>query len=1177
MAIDKNMVLKEAQKFAAKGQFDKAILEWRKLLKDYPSDSSIYNTIGDLSLKKGGSKGKAEAVDAYYRAGTILAAEGFTSKAIAVFRKVLNIDPKKVEVHLALGDMNADKGLTSNALESYKLAADHYKQNKEMRKALDIYQKMADLNPSNAAFRLKLADMYAKEGMNEAAIKSYLETADVHLSNGAFNDARQIFEKALTLDPNNMQVYYKAGIVYYKEGKYVEACKAIKPAFESDPANQELVDIYLDALAKAGRDTEAEEIYKKLLSQDETRIDLREKLFRLYLGRKEHDKALAEARIIAEARLKDRDVSGEKGNKLLPGTGEAVLDEGANAALDTLKGLVAENPDFVEGRRTLSDFYAKVGRGEDAARELVQASEILIGEGDKDGAKGALARAIELAPDMAEARQRLESLLPSPAAPEPAIAETAAQQLAPPQHAMMPPLMPATASSAPPAAEEDPAIAGAITEADVLVKYGLSAKALEQLEGLAKKFPQSIQVRTKLRDLYGDQGNVSKAVVHMLVLADLYAKRGARDQAQSILQTALELDPGNAEVRSQLGIAPSAHAQALAASGELTFEEPPGGTSPELGEEPVAPGFGARGEFTLDEPAKEAHAPGEFSFAESSTVPEIPAEEPLPSLEETTPAEFSQPAPEEPVEPPAPVSGWEASAPGEISFEELLTVPEIPAEEPLPSLEETTPAEFPQPVPEEPVERSARPALEMKAPEQKPPPKEPDLKEIWAEAEFYYQQGLLDEAKKHYAKIIQHDPSDTRAIERLTEISQEAKETREFSKFSETVDGLEEYAPASGATESGEVTAANESDEEAVRTLMQEMAQLKQQHLPVPSPGEDTVAPVPPKVASGEGVAASAPNDKAVRLLMQEIAQLKQQMQEIGQLKQKLQPVPSPSEDIVAPVPPKISGEGVAVSASDEEAVRTLMQEIAQLKQRTGALSGEATTAPPSPASPSKRKEQAVKQPDDFFDLASELRDELNSLAVPPPSSASAEAQGLDDMFEEFKKGVEQQAVKEDVDTHYNLGVAYKEMGLLDDAIAEFVLTPENEPKFVQSRYMLGLCYMDKGEHQKAIAEIQGALNFSENQGVALKDLVGLRYDLGLAYQLAGNAGGALNEFQKVYDADPGYRDTASKIKELQKGNFISLEQLKDDIEKEISVKFLEEGERIEREEKIRKNERVRS
>ena len=42
-----------------------------------------------------------------------------------------------------------------------------------------------------------------------------------------------------------------------------------------------------------------------------------------------------------------------------------------------------------------------------------------------------------------------------------------------------------------------------------------------------------------------------------------------------------------------------------------------------------------------------------------------------------------------------------------------------------------------------------------------------------------------------------------------------------------------------------------------------------------------------------------------------------------------------------------------------------------------------------------------------------------------------------------FKKGVEEQAGREDSDTHYNLGIAYKEMGLLDEAIAEFLLTRE--------------------------------------------------------------------------------------------------------------------------------------
>src|SRR5512136_1575879 len=153
MAIDRNSVIKEAQKFAGKGQFDKAIAEWRKLVKDSPNDANIFNTIGDLCLKK---NSKAEAVDAYKRAADILAEDGFTSKAIALYKKVLNIDPEKVEIHLALGDMNADKGLTGNALESYKFAADHYKKKNDIVKALGIYQKMADLNPANVAFRVKL-------------------------------------------------------------------------------------------------------------------------------------------------------------------------------------------------------------------------------------------------------------------------------------------------------------------------------------------------------------------------------------------------------------------------------------------------------------------------------------------------------------------------------------------------------------------------------------------------------------------------------------------------------------------------------------------------------------------------------------------------------------------------------------------------------------------------------------------------------------------------------------------------------------------------------------------------------------------------------------------------------------------------------------------------------------
>jgi tetratricopeptide (TPR) repeat protein len=234
-------------------------------------------------------------------------------------------------------------------------------------------------------------------------------------------------------------------------------------------------------------------------------------------------------------------------------------------------------------------------------------------------------------------------------------------------------------------------------------------------------------------------------------------------------------------------------------------------------------------------------------------------------------------------------------------------------------------------------------------------------------------------------------------------------------------------------------------------------------------------------------------------------------------------------------------------------------------------LSKEAGAAPSAPP----RKEPA----EEFFDLAAELRDELGSMAPSAKATSGVlpEEQSLDDIFEEFKKGVVQQAEKEDTGTHYNLGVAYKEMGLLEDAIAEFVMTREGESIFVQSKYMLGLCYMEMGEYQNAVDEIMNALNYGMSRGMTDQERIPMQYDLGLAYQGFGNINNAITEFQQVYAVDPHYRDAAAKLNELREGDFISLEQLKDDIEKEISAKFLEEGERIEREEKSQKAEKSRS
>ncbi len=1051
MAIDKNTVMKEAQKFVAKGQFDKAIAEWKKLLKESPNDANIFNTIGDLCLKK---DAKADACDAYKKAADVLAADGFTSKAIALYKKVVNIDPKQFDVHLALGDLNAEKGLSGNALESYKIVVDHYMQQKDTVKALGIYQKMADLNATNVSFRVKLGDMYAKENMAAEASAAYLNAADVHMAKNAFQDARQLFEKVLTLDPGNMAVYHKAGIVYLLEGKFSEACKVLKRAFEKDPANREIADAYLDALYKAAKEPEAEQVIRKILDSDAARTDLRERLIKIYLAKNEQNKALDEVTVLA----------GEK---------TAAGDNGA--AEKILKKFVADAPEYIPGRKKLGDLYSSIGREQDAAAVYLQAAELLLETGDEGGAKTFLTRALKLAPELEEAKEhlnRLEAAAAVELTPEPTV-EPTPPPVEPEPAYEQPAEKPAEATL--PVPEENPAVDEAFTEIDVLVKYGLTAKALEQLEVLAVKYPDSPPVRMRLQDLYREQGNASKAVEHALALADIYSRKGLTEQADSMLSTALSIDPTNAAVLAKLGRAAVSSAA----------------PSPETG--PEAP----------QEPVMEMPAPAEPEpFLFESAPLEVSPPEPPQAFEETTP--FPEPPPADEIT----FEGLDAGIPHiemQEPDEEGPVSTASPSEEPVSFAEEPAPAE----IFDLPAEEAPGPEHVVQQPAAEVPP---DTAEIWAEAEFYFQQGLFDEAKKHYARIVQLNPGDPRAMDRLAELSREEEQSQEFSKLAEAVEELED---AANIETDGSELPMSASDEDAVRSLMQEISQLNKTTPQFP-PDEERVAPQQPKQAPG---------------------------------REAEPPVVTPAASGARP--------GEKLSVPDED--------FFDLGEE---LNKESTVAPP------RASEQASE---DFFDLAAELRDELNTVPVPEHTAGPAEEQSLDEIFEDFKRGVEQQSVKEDVDTHYNLGVAYKEMGLLDDAISEFTMTPEDEPKFIQSHYLLGLCYMEKGEYQNAAVEIQHALNCAESLNDEEQDTLGMHYDLGLAYQGAGNLKNAISEFQIVHALDPGYRDNTLKLKELQKGDFISLDQLKDDIEREISSKFLKEGERIEREEKNRKNEKVRN
>jgi tetratricopeptide (TPR) repeat protein len=172
--------------------------------------------------------------------------------------------------------------------------------------------------------------------------------------------------------------------------------------------------------------------------------------------------------------------------------------------------------------------------------------------------------------------------------------------------------------------------------------------------------------------------------------------------------------------------------------------------------------------------------------------------------------------------------------------------------------------------------------------------------------------------------------------------------------------------------------------------------------------------------------------------------------------------------------------------------------------------------------------------------------------APPPPAAAAPVAAApeavtampqeaasvLTDMFAEFKEDVEESAGEaEDPDTHYNLGVAFKEMGLLDEAIGELQKVCHAIEKgypftqVMQAYTWLANCFLEKGVPQAAIKWYEKALKVP---GLEEDSRLAVYYELASAYEAAGNKKAALDNFLEVYGSNIDYRDVAERIKALK-------------------------------------------
>ena len=172
-------------------------------------------------------------------------------------------------------------------------------------------------------------------------------------------------------------------------------------------------------------------------------------------------------------------------------------------------------------------------------------------------------------------------------------------------------------------------------------------------------------------------------------------------------------------------------------------------------------------------------------------------------------------------------------------------------------------------------------------------------------------------------------------------------------------------------------------------------------------------------------------------------------------------------------------------------------------------------------------------------ELAAETPEVVSSPEpAPPPAGTKGIDAGLAEIFEEFREAAEEEPLaNEDYETHYNMGTAYKEMELDDEAIQEFQTAAnltrpgDGTSRYLQCCNMLGHCFVHKGMPRAAVLWFKKGL---EAPGHGEDEYKALRYELGVAYQQMGEIGRALEIFTEVYGVDVSYRNIGDKLQELQ-------------------------------------------
>ena len=261
MALNKNKVIAAAQRFAQRGQFDRAISELRTIVEEDPEDVRVWHRIADLQIRKGSVP---QAVATYTRIANYYAERGFFLKGVAVYKQILNADPTLVDAHRKLGDLYVKLGLGPEAISQFQIVVGTCEREGRHDESLELLKKIVELGPEDESNRIRLAEAYARQSANEDAVEQFKVTLGHLRDKRRYDEYTQVAERLLYLYPDELDVVRSLSEVYLERNDAKRALARLQTLFRADPSDPGTLGLLARAFTAIGQSAKAISVYREL-------------------------------------------------------------------------------------------------------------------------------------------------------------------------------------------------------------------------------------------------------------------------------------------------------------------------------------------------------------------------------------------------------------------------------------------------------------------------------------------------------------------------------------------------------------------------------------------------------------------------------------------------------------------------------------------------------------------------------------------------------------------------------------------------------------------------------------------------------------------------------------------------------------------------------------------------